>query len=254
MADLILSFMEAFDGRVQAHTQQHMELPCPDKNTYNQVLRLLSRTRGSDDIPQRALDVLGRMRYRYQRVPGALDCRPHAFHVNCVLLAYKEQRNDWQRAAHACRVLQEHVEDIGNDAACYVTLLKICAHDTQSSQEKELGAKVAVRLWQQNGLSNPPSHYYSHMLQAMRHLNTTNRITMFRKVFQQACERGKVNAPIVNEFLVHAKSQALLAESLPMDRVRGVTDTTESVQILLDALPEEYKKYADGSGGPRPPS
>jgi hypothetical protein len=141
-----------------------------------------------------------------------------------------------------------------------------------------LGAKAAIRIWQatmeqqqqqqqqqpslQSPASSPPpqqvdlpSHFYTHFLQAIRPLSDQTggpkdfelRKEYFAKCFVHAQRHGKLNAHILQEFIVHVQSQRLTRQLLGddlMDAIYGVSPTTRAVQVLLEKMPSSWKEHA----------
>lgn len=276
-ADAILQTMELFDtyhtstigdvdqtfsSRKQQRQQQHklpLEIPKPDRFTYNTVLQLYARTRGSREIPMRCQELVKKMEWRYREL-GELDMKPHAFHWDQVLLAWKEC-TDWDKAAHAAKIfLEKRLEGLV-DVTSYITLLRICGHDHANEKAALLGANVAVKLWQvvmeetdgnvpsgSPTVEDLPSHFYAHFLQAIRCLPTGSmREYYFDACFAAACKYGKVNAVILNEFIVHVNSPQVFGQWLApyKDLVRDKTPKQASY-ILFSHIPAEWKARADG--------
>jgi hypothetical protein len=146
--------------------------------------------------------------------------KPHAFHWDQVLLAWKEC-TDWDKVAHAAKIFLEKRAEGLVDVTAYITLLRICGHDHANEKAALLGAKVAVKLWQvvmeeesEHVAGGPtvedlPSHFYGHFLQAIRCLPAGSmREYYFDACFAAACKHGKVDAVIINEFIVHVNSRS----------------------------------------------
>jgi hypothetical protein len=280
-ADAILQTMELFDtyqastivgadpaslpsSSRQQRQRQHklpLEIPKPNRFTYNTLLQLYARTRGSREIPLRCQALVEKMEWRY-RVLGELDMKPHAFHWDQVLLAWKEC-TDWDKAAHAAKIFLEKRSEGLVDVTAYITLLRICGHDHANEKAALLGANVAVKLWQvvmeetDGSHSVPsvgptvedlPSHFYGHFLQAIRCLPTGRmRDYYFDACFAAARKNGKVNAVIINEFIVHVNSpKVFFGQWLApyKDRVRG-KPPKQAAGILFECIPAEWKARAD---------
>jgi hypothetical protein len=277
-ADAILQTMELFDAyrsssivdtdqatssSRQQQRQQHeklpLEIPKPNRYTYNTVLQLYARTRGSREIPMRCQELVEKMEWRYRQL-GELDMKPHAFHWDQVLLAWKEC-TDWDKAAHAAKIFLEKRSEGLVDVTAYITLLRICGHDHANEKAALLGANVAVKLWQvvmeKNDGDMPsggptvedlPSHFYAHFLQAIRCLpNGSMREYYYDACFAAACKYGKVNAVILNEFIVHVNSPKVFGHWLApyKDLVRG-KPPKQAADILFGYIPADWKACADG--------
>jgi hypothetical protein len=282
-ADAILQTMELFDtyhsstivdtdpGSSSSRAQQRqlphklpLEIPKPNRYTYNTLLQLYARTRGSREIPLRCQELVEKMEWRYREL-GELDMKPHAFHWDQVFLAWKEC-TDWDKAAHAAKIfLQKRAEGLV-DVTAYITLLRICGHDHANEKAALLGANVAIKLWQvvmeEENDSNQgmpsggptvedlPSHFYGHFLQAIRCLPAGSmREYYFDACFAAACKNGKVNAVIINEFIVNYNSPKVFDRWLAPyeDLVRGktITKKKEAAGIIFQHVPAEWKARAD---------
>jgi hypothetical protein len=278
-ADAILQTMELFDAyhsstiadadqvssSRQQQRQQHqklpLEIPKPNRFTYNTVLQLYARTRGSREIPLRCQELVEKMEWRYRQL-GELDMKPHAFHWDQVLFAWKEC-TDWDKAAHAAKIFLEKRSEGLVDVTSYITLLRICGHDHANEKAALLGANVAVKLWQvvmekndgnhYNPSGGPavedlPSHFYAHFLQAIRCLPIGSmREYYYDSCFAEACKYGKVNAVILNEFIVHVDSPKVFGQWLGpyKDLVRG-KPPKQAAEIFFGCIPAEWKAHADG--------
>jgi hypothetical protein len=285
-ADVILQTMELFDTyhsptivdtdpsssssspslRQQQKPQQlqphrlPMEIPKPNRYTYNTLLQLYARTRGSRDIPLRCQALVEKMEWRY-RVLGELDMKPHVFHWNQVLLAWKEC-TDWDKAVHAAKIFMEKRAEGLVDVTAYINLLRICGHDHVNEKAALLGANVAVKLWQvvmeeENDGNKPsggptvedlPSHFYAHFLQAIRCLPAGSmRDYYYNACFAAACKHGKVNAVIIHEFIVHVKSPKVFYQWLaPYYKDRNhEMPPKQAAGTLFEYIPAEWKARAD---------
>ena len=266
-ADAILQTMQLFHDIMDTTSNQQllpMEIPKPNRETYNTVLQLYSRTPGPRSVPDRAQQIMEQMEWRYQNA-GEMELKPHSFHLNCVLLAWKECDND-DKAVHAAKVLfhnkdmivDENDDDDSNRKTVgpYITLLRICAHNHPDEKAALLGANVAIKLWQQimetvttfNEIPDLPSHFYAHFLQAVRNLPSSNELRerYFDAGFGRACEKGKVNPVVLHEFLVHAKSGKLFRKYLAQhgQAIRGLP-AQEAAKVLFQAIPKMWKEQAD---------
>ena len=150
-------------------------IPKPNRDTYNTILLLLSRTSGSYTIPQMARAIVDQMEYRYN-VQQELDVKVTNYHYNCILLSWSLCVN-YDKCLYAAQALiynatRNHSHEIV-DASSYIHVLRICAHhvklnpppnvttttttnsifpSTQRQQQENLrlhllGANVAVQLW-----------------------------------------------------------------------------------------------------------
>jgi hypothetical protein len=154
-------------------------IPKPNRDTYNTILLLLSRTSGSYTIPQMAQAIVEQMEYRYN-VLQELDVKVTNYHYNCILLAWS-LCTEYDKCLYATQLLiynatRSHSHEIV-DASSYIHVLRICAnhvklsqnippssssstddankHDTvtssslSSQQLQLLGANVAIQLWRE---------------------------------------------------------------------------------------------------------
>ena len=253
-AERILRAMTLFDV-VEMNNRLEMsatELPRPSKDIFNTVLKLYSVTPSTTrEIPDRAYQVLKLMQQRYKHVPDALDCQPFAFHYNCVLQCWKECTS-WERAVHAAQIVLKDMPEnnVEPDDSCYITLLRICAHNLKDDKEREIGERVALRLWtnrfsNENPIAELPSHIYSHFLQALRF----GPRPIFQAIWERAVQKGKVNEYVLREFLLHAKSESMHRKYLKYDHLKGVSPD-EALPLLYESLPEEYKRNADTNEEP----
>lgn len=254
-AHAILELMRLF-RRDPTSQRQPMEFPFPDRDTYRHVLQIDS-SRNGGGRPWRTHALVEEMERRY-REEGELALKPHAFHWNCVLLAWKET-DDWEKSVHAARVLFDlHEKDrqILN-VTSYMTVLRICAHQHANEKAAVLGANVAIKLWQivieagemmKEDILDFPSHFYSVFLQAIRCLPNDNdlRWQYFGRCFGRACQQGKVNAVVLNEFLVHSRSRRLSDTYLGeyKEQVRGLSPE-DAVKVLMQKIPSSWTERAD---------
>jgi len=295
-ADAILENMELVDDVLTATSQQndsnqepsisspnHQKRlprlpPKPNRDTYNTVLQIFSRTAGSRKVPQRAAEIVERMELRYAQ-RHELELKPVNFHWNCVLLAWKNciDDDDWEKPVHAIRLILEKAAQDPNlvDNSSYIHLLRICAlhhhHHNQQSQgsnsaaaaatslkASKLGASVAVKLWQElferdGGNALPvtgelQSHFYSHFLQAIRALDAgILRQTYYAAAFQRAVDHGKVNRFVLQEFFLHVQDPKVFDRFLGPYRgaVAGMK-ANEAVQTILELVPPEWTRHAEG--------
>jgi hypothetical protein len=257
--DAILQRMELFDN-VQlsppsASGRWPMEVPKPSRETYNAVLQLLSRTSGTRNIPDRAQALVEKMEWRYTTL-GELEMKPFAFHWNCVLLAWKECE-DWDKAVHATSlVLRLRKEDPGLlDASSYVNLLRTCAHRHTSEKQALLGANIAIKIWQELfeadeiiEVPNLPSHFYAHVLQAIRHLPSEEpmRSRYYDLCFAKACAMGKVNAVLLNEFLAHVGNRSISDKHLGVFKTKTLgMPKAQAVEVMMALMPDAWRVHAD---------
>jgi hypothetical protein len=282
-ADAILQTMELFDAYASSpsstyaatktttaeKSSQHqqrlpLEIPKPNRETYNLVLQLYARTSGSRKVPNRCQELVEKMEWRYREL-GELDMKPHAFHWVQVFLAWKEC-TDWDKAAHAAKIfLVKRTEGLV-DVTSYITLLRICGHNHPNEKAAMLGANVAIKLWQvvmenvgdksdNNAamaggptVEDLPSHFYAHFFQAIRCLAPGSmRESYYQTCFAAACKYGKVNAIILNEFYVHVNSPEVFGKWLGpyKDHVRGKS-AGQAADIMFSCIPPEWKARADG--------
>jgi hypothetical protein len=236
-------------------------------------------------IPLRAQELLQQMQDQYQRHRN-LQLKPHAYHINRVLYCWKECQHDLNRVLYATRFFLKHVvHEPGNlDATSFVLIMRICSsnlhHQPASSAAAILGAKAAIRVWQvalEQQHQSPrqsldlPSHFYAHFLQAIRALsdqttvvtgdssskgssksnNSNNdfelRKQYFAKCFIHARDHGKLNAHVLQEFLVHVRSKRLTQQLLGHDLmqvIHGVSPATRAVEVLQQNMPSSWKERA----------
>ena len=105
-------------------------IPKPNRETYNTILLLLSRTSGSYTIPQMAQTIVEQMEYRYN-VLHELDVKVTNFHYNCILLAWS-LCTEYDKCLHATQLLiynatRSHSHEIV-DGSSYIHVLRICAN------------------------------------------------------------------------------------------------------------------------------
>jgi hypothetical protein len=188
---------------------------------------------------------------------GQLELKPHVFHWNCVLLAWKESSN-WERSVHAAKLLFDlHAKDRELlNATSYITLLRICGHGHENEKTAILGANVAIKLWKvlmeedpdEEQIRELPSHFYSAFLQTIRSIPTENatRALYFGKCFERACREGKVNEIVLNEFLVHCRSESVSKKYLGnyMKAIYAMS-TKKAVPVLMEKVPSSWTERAD---------
>lgn len=253
--------------------------PKPNRDTYNSVLQIFSRTAGPREVPQRAAEIVERMEWRYAQ-RHELELKPVNFHWNCVLLAWKNciDDDDWEKPVHAMRLIMEKAAQDPTlvDNSSYIHLLRICAlhhHHNQEShgndsavaaaslKASKLGASVAVKLWQElferdGGKALPvtgelQSHFYNHFLQAIRALDAGSplRRAYYAAAFQRAVDHGKVNQFVLQEFFLHVQDPKVFDRFLGPYRgaVTGMK-ATDAVQTILELVPPEWTRHAEGMG------
>jgi hypothetical protein len=172
------------------------------------------------------------------------------------------------------------------DDSCYNTIMRICGHNHPTEKARALGANVALKIWQdtierwqhqqqeadQTGVADVDasfrhplripdlsSHFYAFFLQAIRGLPLSNplRDAYHQAGMQRALEQGKVNAVIVNEFLVHNRSSDLFDKYIGPyydKRECGGLKPAVASQRILERMPSSWRDRADGISGMPPPS
>ena len=247
-----LRYPQQRQRRPQQEGRQPIELPLPDRDTYRHVLH--AESRGGN--PLRAHAMVQELERLYTE-EGQLEFKPHVFHWNCVLLAWKESSN-WERSVHAAKLLFElHAKDRELlNATSYITLLRICGHGHENEKAAILGANVAIKLWKvvmeedphEEEIRELPSHFYSAFLQTIRSIPTENptRPQYFGKCFERACREGKVNEIVMNEFLVHCRSESVSKKYLGnyMKAIYAMS-TKKAVTVLMEKVPSSWTERAD---------
>jgi hypothetical protein len=150
---------------LQQHQQQHNSshspripraVPKPNRETYNTLLHIYSRTPGPPHIARTAQILVEKMEQRYTQ-QHELDMKVTNFHWNSVLLAWS-LCTDPNRIVWATQLLLRNAArpQVGPeivDASSYIHVLRLCARIGQSGanpqQWAKLGAHVAVQLWQE---------------------------------------------------------------------------------------------------------
>ena len=276
-ADAILQAMQLFDETrlARAHSQSppppriEYLFPHPNIQTFNLVLRVFANSPSTTRaVPDRALELCQALQHWHQVLAdNDSSYQPiTAFHYNCVLNAWRLCRESWQTPAHAARVFLEEMTPTTRDSSSFVIMFKICAQAQYPQQEtvppavkeqqqaKELGGLVAIKIWQDVVADDESlelkSHVYTHFCQAIRDLALDHplRAEYFRLAFQRAVRHGKVNAYLINEFMVHCKSPKIYNEFL--GEVRRRTDTTgmsptQAAKAYFRVIPESWRRYAD---------
>jgi len=264
-ANAILENMELVDD--MNHQQSLLKsrrprhFPKPNRDTYNTVLVIFSRTAGPRSVPQRAADIVERMEKRYSK-RHELEMKPVNFHSNCVLLAWKNCQ-DWERPVHAIRwVLEKAAKDPALvDNSSYIHLLRICALNHSDRKSAVLGASVAVKLWQELFERDPAaqpqqlpitggglqSHFYSHFLQAIRSFEAGRmRDKYYAACFARAIEHGKVNRFVLQEFFLHVKDNTTFDQFLaPYRNAVAGMNADDAVQKILQLAPADWKLNAE---------
>lgn len=236
----IMQAMQLFDEYPRTAGDRRLcAWPAPDRETYRAVLHLDSRTAGPARIPERALQVVWHLQDLYE-TRGQVQFKPHGFHWMCVFYAWKEctDEDKAQRALELLFKLRQDERVELNDTV-YLTVLRLCA-----ASPDEATIEGAVQLW--NFLKDKEliSHYYSAFLQVFRYLPNKKRVPLFEECFQQACHLGKVNQVILNEFLVHAKWQSLIAKYFGAYPISGLRPK-QAVQVLVRSVPSSWMQNAD---------
>jgi hypothetical protein len=236
-------------------------------------------------LAQQARALVHQMEDDY-RTAAALDRKPTVVDWNMVLQTYANAQHD-ERALHAAHVLQHdmsggsssHTSSSSSsssshslvDASSLLFVLRACAYRIPSDQAGSLGARVAAQLWHDWLATKHPeptssgspeaanphhlslasslsAYFYSLFLQAIRRLpHSVERETLFEAAFLHARAHGKINAVVVQEFLMHAKPLALVQEVLGAERmvaVQGLAPKQAAQQILM-LLPAEWKAHAE---------
>lgn len=230
-------------------------IPRPNRITYNTTLQIYAKTRGSIKVPEEALAIVSRMEEKYSQ-RQILEMKPNAFHWNCALLAYKEC-DHWQRSVYALNLLVSNHAEM--DISSYTHIVQLCAYhknDRANPDAAELGARVAIRLFQEIfekkslsvAASDLPSHFYAFFLQAIRSLAVGSELRnqYFDSGISMSRQQGKINQFILKEFLVHAKASKLIERHLGpyLGHVRGLT-VDDAVARLLTILPDDWLQNAD---------
>lgn len=251
----------------QSPKRQEMEWPVPNRDTYHWILEIDSTTPGPASLPRRTKELVEQMETMYQEM-GAVDLKPTAMHWNHVLLAWQHCL-DWERPVHAARLLLDlraKSPDLVSEMS-YIIVLRLCGYLATDEKEQELGSNVAVRLWQELVEVDPNksnqeamiSHMYAMFLQAFRYLpdrtekEKERRREYFEKSFEQACQQGKVNEVVLQEFLVHVRSINLFRKFLGPygESIRGLSPK-EAVSVLMKQIPQAWISRADPVRGLKP--
>ncbi|KAL7565047.1 hypothetical protein ACA910_020755 [Epithemia clementina (nom. ined.)] len=93
-----------------------------------------------------------------------------------------------------------------------------------------------------------PSRFYSAFLQAVRVFpdSTVLRVSLFDECFQEACMQGKINAVILNEFIVHVKSEAVVKKHLgPYLKAIFGKSPSEAAELLMELIPSNWTSRSD---------
>jgi hypothetical protein len=220
---------------------------------------------------------------------GYVELKPSGFHWNCVLLAWENAPShgdgsdpgqpSWDRSVPAAKLFLDNLSQM--DDSCYKTMMRICRHDQTNEKAAELGGSVAVKIWQETieregpkddnrslafgsgegegddtsaGQPQVPdltSHFYASFLQAIRGLPRSSplRDAYYEAGFRRALEKGKLNAVIVNEFLVHNTSAALYQRFIRphyADKSWKHLEPAEAARRILGRMPASWRDRADG--------
>lgn len=252
------------------------ELPKPTRETYQLVLQLYAearqqqeqdqKRRGSQQPPgpDRALELVKSMRRRSAEL-GDIEWKPHAFHYNCVLKAWKNYGGDYEtKAVSAAKVFLD--ADTDRDSSSFVIMMQLCAHEPQDEHSRLLGAHLAIKIWQDlieeteggdggsgsggedGAVPKLVSHVYAFFLQAIRALPKDNplREMYFGACMDRAVRLGKVNAVIWNEFLVHHGTKELFERFVGKYRHRiADMSATEASHVLVEVAPPSWSEHAE---------
>ena len=241
-------------------------------------------------IPERAEKIVQSMEDRYnryfiqrrynkldlsppeeQRQQREMELKTHGFHLSCVLLAWEQQRDVWDKSVPAAKVFLEGCRNRTASESSFLTMLRICAHNHPNEESATLGANVAVKLWQEviespdetvkrsiDGMALP-SHFYVFFLQAIRALPLVQRETYIDRCMTRAIQNGKVNEILVNEFLVKSGSKQLFHKYFNpfyqraaatrghnQPTLRDLPPQEASAILVQEYLPREWVAHADG--------
>jgi hypothetical protein len=259
-ADAILKRMELFDNLKPPSQcgRWPLEVPRPNRETYNLVLQIFAKTSGTRELAERAEAIVQKMEWRY-RTLGELDMKPHAFHWNCVMLTYKEC-TDWDKSLYAAKLVLERLRHDPTvfDPSLFVNLLRVFAHRHVNEKAALLGANLAIKVWQDmiedNSFELPelPSHFYGHFLQAIRCLPEENqfRAQYFDACFLRACQEGKINRIVLDEFLTHVRSRKVSDKHIGIyTRKTFALSKTDAVDAILEMMPDSWKANAEVPSG-----
>ena len=289
-AHAILQSMERIEREAtHSHTNEHSTripraIPKPNRETYNYLLRIFSRTAGSYAIPRTAQAIVERMEYRYQKAQE-LDMKVNHFHWNSVLLAWS-LCTEPNHPVGATQLLLRNAArpdaaEIIN-ASSYIHVLRMCARHGSARTPAALGAQVAVQLWQEmferpqrrslltesmteEELRAPlyipelPPHFYSHFLQAIRalpaHPPGSVRDQYFSQCMERAIQEGMVNSYVLQEFLVHAQAPTVWNRFLGPYRTQIYGMAPEpAVATLMQLIPPAWSARVDLVSYSRPSS
>lgn len=207
---------------VQGNRNKHRpaKLPVPTFELYVIILRALASFRVSSegcnavqnqDLPWLSQDIMLRLLDLHQRKGMVYLKRPSVEAWNDVLCTWANahgSRDHPEKALHAVQFLLDMKTNykVIPDASSYSHTLRACAHHDQNSKAKELGSKLAVRVWNgviKNELKaksyNPTSRMYVFLMRALSGLaNPREKEFYLREAWESASAKG-----VANEFVLH---------------------------------------------------
>jgi hypothetical protein len=253
-ADAILQCTRLFENRPPMQGRQEYPTPRADREMYNLLLLMYGQTVGGPEVPGRAKEIVDEMRRRFK--DGDIDLKPNSFHWNCVLLAWKES-NDPEKSVEAAKLLVDMYKRGEVDPSSFVHMFRICAHHHPNETLASLGARVAVKVWQEtieeaNFNVDLSSFVYAMFLQAIKHLPDGKIAGKLKDKYFDAClgrakDHGKVNTVIVQEFLVNNKSKEVFEKYFGpyASRVKGLPVDEASRVLVNEYIPMFWKEHAD---------
>jgi hypothetical protein len=259
--------------------------PLPTRDVYQTVLKIYA----DSGAPQYAYETVRHMANMYSRhgsvelKPSGFhwNCVLLAWENASSQVATPDrsdadQPSSWDKSVPAAKTFLENLSHM--DDSCYKTMMRICRQGQANEKAAELGGSVAVKIWQETiereglkddhpvassgegvdanfaGKSRVPdlsSHFYAFFFQAIRGLPLSSpvRDAYYGAGFQRALEKGKVNAVLVNEFIVHNTSAPLYHKFIRpyFDKSWKPLKPANAARKILDRMPASWHDRADGN-------
>lgn len=249
-------------------------LPVPTYEMYGKILRALASLRAPKqyettqftDVPWLCQDALLRLHTFHQQKGIVYLKRPSIEEWNQVLLTWANAHGDRDHPDKALHATQFFLDmklqyKVTPDASSYAHALRACAHHDQNQHAKELGARLAVRLWtgvMKDELRNPKfssfkptPHVFVFFMRAVGNLPDSKEAEPYlREAWESACSMGVVNEHILFELqqscteVVYKELLKSYLDQLNPDKFwkpRNATDKTYHV-ALMKLLPHDWTK------------
>ena len=251
------------------HSRSHRlprTIPKPNRDTYNTILLLLSRTSGSYIIPQMAQVIVEQMEYRYN-VLQELDVKVTNYHYNCILLAWS-LCIEYDKCLYATQLLiynatRSHGHEIV-DASSYIHVLRICANhvklshpspnttttnDASTSTNDIATSTNRITLMSNPNRSKPQAPTITPQQQQLQLLGANVAIQLWKQMFEQNAtttttssysERGAIgSAGTVGSSLLNSHHDTSLKTIL----TQYLSDEERHTPLYIPDLPPHFYSH-----------